>query len=139
MEATIGATTTPLGEPDLAAWLDLFDRLNMTLASTAGPEARRLLRGLGPRRHEHAHLRLLRERERLIAELENLGVGSIEGRTAPSGEVALHESLDDDYVKLADAFVNCALLANRAGNISLTRWLLERARMHRQQAQFLLM
>lgn len=138
MEATIGATTTPLAEPDLSAWLGLFDRLNITLVSTGGPEARRLFRGLGPRRHAHAYHRLLRERERLIVEFDNLGVSSIGERTAASREVAFHESLNDDYAKLADAFVECALLATRMGNVSLTRWLLERARMHRQQALFLL-
>ena len=51
----------------------------------------------------------------------------------------LHQLFDTgDYAKLADAFVECALLATRMGNVSLTRWLLERARMHRQQALFLL-
>ena len=137
MEATIGATTTPLEGSDLAAWLGLFDRLNITLVSTGGPEARRVLRGLGPRRHAHAYRRLLRERERLILEIESLGVSAIEKRTAPSG-CAFHEGLNDDYAQLADAFVKCALLATRMGNIALTKWLLDRARMHRQQALFLL-
>ena len=137
MEATSGATTTPLEAAEIAAWLGLFDRLNITLVSTGGPEAQRVFRGLGPRRHAHAYRRLLRERERLVVEIESLGVSTIEKRAAPSGG-AFHESLNDDYVKLAEAFVKCALLATRMGNISLTQWLLDRARVHRQQALFLL-
>jgi hypothetical protein len=138
MEATNWETTPRLEECDIAAWLELFDLLNVTLMSTGGPEAKRVFRGLGPRRHAHACRRLVRERQRLVVEIEKLGVGSIEERLGTKGTSSFCDSLDSDYVKLADAFVKCAVLATRMGNISLTQWLLDRARTHRQQALFLL-
>jgi hypothetical protein len=138
MEALSRTSTLSVEDSDIAEWLDLFDRLNIALESTGGPEARRIFRGLGPRRHAHAYLRLLRERQRLVVEIECLGVCSFEKRVGSAPASSFHESLHGDYVKLANAFVKCALLANQMEKISLTHWLLDRARMHQQQAKFLL-
>ncbi len=138
MQALTGARAPAIEDPDIAEWLNLLDRINIALISTEGPEARRLLRGLGPRRHAHACARLLLERERLVSEIESLGVCSLEKRNGSPPTCSFNESLHGDYVKLADAFVKCALLANQMGKISLTHWLLDRARMHQLQARFLL-
>ena len=137
MEATSPVLTSPLDEADIEPWLRLLDRLDVTLMSAGGPEALRLFRALGPRRRADAHRRLVRERQKLVVEIEAIGVRQVGGRMQPAASPYTEGGLDTDYAKLAEAFATCATLAHRQGWNALKQWLLERARMHRLHAQFL--
>jgi hypothetical protein len=137
MEAIQPTPAAPLDEADVEPWLRLRDRLDTTLASAGGPEALRIFRALGPRRFANAHRRLLRERQRLAVEIEGIGVCTVEGRMLlPSGTPG-EGTLDTDYANLAESFARCAPIAHRLGKLALKKWLLDRARMHRQHALFL--
>jgi len=137
MEAIQPTLAAPPDEADVEPWLRLFDRLDATLASAGGPEALRVFRALGPRRFANAHRRLLRERQRLVVEIESIGVCPVEGRMlSPSGTPG-EGTLDTGYENLAEAFARCAPIAQGLKKFALKQWLLERARMHRQHALFL--
>ena len=138
MEANGPAPVVLLDEADIEPWLLLLDRLNATLVSAAGPAALRIFRALGPRRRANAHRRLLRERQRLVLEIERIGVHPAEGTALHASDRPGEATLDTDYEVLADAFARCAPIAHRLGKSALRQWLLDRARMHRQHALFLL-
>ncbi len=126
---------------DVEPWLRLFERIEATLASANGPEARRVFRTLGPRRCAYANRRLLGERERLLAAMARLGIdpdASCNHHVEASARVSRQIALDVDYELLAEAFALCVGIAQRLGDLTLKMWLLDRAKAHRQHALFLL-
>lgn len=137
MTANKPVPAIPLDEADVEPWLRLFDCLGATLEASGGPEALRIFRAFGPHRRAHAHGRLLRERQRLAMEIENIGVCPVGGSLPQPSGPAREATLDTDYAILAVAFEQCAPIAQRLGNLALKRWLLGRARVHRQHALFL--
>jgi len=132
------APAAPLEQADLEPWVRLVDRLDATLAAAGGQEAQRIFRAFGPRRRADAHRRLVRERQRLVLEIASIGVCLVEGGLLPPFGPSSEGSLDTDYHILAKAFARCAPIAHRLGKLALRQWLLERARMHRQHALFLM-
>jgi len=128
----------PMDEEDIEPWLHLFDRLDVTLMSVAGPEAQRIFRALGPQRRANARQRLLHERRRLILEMQSMGVCPIEEGARLASGLPCEGTLDTHYELLAQAFARCAPIAQRLGKLALREWLLGRAHMHRQHALFLL-
>lgn len=130
----------PMEVEDFPQWLHLFDRIGVTLISVSGAEAQRIFRALGPQRQAHAYQRLLLERQRLIAEMQDMGVCPLfweEGAALASG-LSCESALDIHYELLAQAFAQCAPIALRLERFALRHWLLARAHMHRQHALFLL-
>lgn len=138
MEAKAPAPGAPLDDADILPWLHLFDRLDATLAACGDPQALRTFRALGPRRQADACRRLLRERQRLVAELSFMGVCPAIAAGRPSSDPLRVATMAIDFEILAAAFSACAPMAERMDNSVLTKWLLDRARMHRQHALFLL-
>jgi len=136
METDKSMSANPLDEADVEPWLRLYDHLAGTLEASGSPEALRTFRAFGPRRRAHAHGRLSRECQRLALEIEDIGVCPVGGRVPQPGPTR-QATLDTDYEILAAAFERCAPIAQKLGNVALKRWLLGRARMHRQHALFL--
>jgi hypothetical protein len=132
------APAAPLEEADVEPWLRLVARLDATLTAAGGQEAQRIFRALGPRRRADAHRRLVRERQRLVLEIARIGVCFVEGGLLPPSGPSSEGTLDTDYHILAEAFAQCAPIAHRLGKFGRRQWLLERARMPRQHALFLM-
>jgi len=127
-------------EIDIESWLHLFARLDVTLMVVGGAEALRIFRALGPQRRAHAQQHLLLERQRLILEMQGMGVCPLlEGGTPLASDLPGDEgTLDTHYELLAQAYARCAPVAERLGRFALRQWLLDRAHMHRQHALFFL-
>ena len=138
MQARGQVQAPPLDTADIEPWLRLFDQLDTILVSGSGLEAQRVFRALGRARWANAHRRLLREKQRLLVEIESIGACPVGARIRPAAAPRDAGSLDTDYSRLAEAFALCAPIANRLGKVALRQWLLERARMHRQHALFLM-
>jgi hypothetical protein len=127
-------------EKDIESWQHLVARLDVTLMLVGGAEAQRIFRALGPQRRAHALQHLLLERQRLILEMQGMGVCALllEGSPPPASGFPCEGALDTCYELLAQAYARCVPLAERMERLALRRWLLDRTHMHRQHALFFL-
>lgn len=126
-------------EIDIDSWLHLFARLDVTLMVVGGAQAQRIFRAQGPQRRAHAQQHLLLERQKLVLEMQGMGVCPLleEGALLALG-LSSEGALDTHYELLAQAYARCAPIAERLERFALRQWLLDRAHMHRQHALFLL-
>jgi len=122
---------------EIKPWLFLLARLDATLHASESPESMRIFRILGPRRYKNARRRLLLERKKLTVEIERIGICPVEEWPMHYPAISNPIAVDSNYEYLADAFANCAPIALKMGNMALYQWMIERARMHLQQARFL--